>query len=523
MKFEKRQYQLDVVEAWYNAIKEGSTKPVVAVPTGAGKTVIMGAMIHAYLNDNPHNKVVVLSHTREILQQDHASLQVFFPDDEIGLYSAGLKSKTIGQITVAGIQSVYRKPELYEFTNLFIIDECHTVNHKNSGMYRSLLSKHRGQITGMSATVFRTGHGFIHENSTLFDHLAYDLTSVSNFTKLIDDGYLTNLIPISTKMQLDASKVKVSAGDYNVKDLGDTFDVESITKEACLETVKYGKNYKKWLVFAINIAHAERISRLLNAEGIAADTLHSDVVEDREEIINQFKNGSTRALVSVGMVTTGFDAPNVDLLVLLRPTKSAVLHVQMVGRGLRISPGKDHCLVLDFAGNTERLGPINDVLVPKKKRKGDGSAPVRKCPVCATLVHISKPACPTCGFEFPLPENTKLKTKASKHELVKRKEDKQKWLKVDNVNYHLHQKRGGHTSLRVVYNCGIQSVSDWVCLNHPRGSYPKVKADHWVTARGYTGGLTTEEVYTDSNRLRQPKSILVDFDGKYSAIRNAIF
>ena len=517
MKFEPRQYQQDTVDALWNVVKNQPGKnPVIAVPTGAGKTVIMGMFIKKYIEEYPHDRVVVLSHTQDILEQDYEALGEFF-NREIGLYSSGLNSRTVEQITVAGIQSAYRQPKKFAFTNLYLIDECHTVSHKAQGMYRNLLGRTPSVKVGMSATVFRTGHGYIYENGALFDWLAYDLTSIENFNKLVSDGYLTKLISLSTSLQLDSDKVKKSAGDYNIKDLSKAHDKESITNEAVQEVIKYGQNYKKWLIFAIDIDHADSICATLRSNDIDADVLHSRMDSDRKHVTNLFKTGSTRALVSVGMVTTGFDAPNVDMVVLLRPTMSAVLHVQMVGRGLRVAPGKDHCLVLDFAGNTARLGPINDVQVPKQKGEGTGEAPTKVCPECSVILPASVRECSICGHEFKF--QIKITATSDTSEIVAKSKDR--WLNVTSVQYQIHKKIGKPDSVLVIYHCGISRVKDWVHPEH--GGYAGRKADHWLRRRGYTGSHDSKSVVDRSHTIAEPKRILVDYSEKYPNIKETEF
>ena len=522
MKYESRWYQEESVGALWDAVTFSPDKnPVIAIPTGGGKTVIMGMFIKKYLETYPDNRVIVLSHTRDILEQDHAALQNFFPDREIGLYSAGLNSKTLKQITVAGIQSIYKKKDLVKWTNLYLVDECHTINHKAEGMYRTLLDDTKAIVTGMSATCYRTGHGLIYEGkSTLFDSLAYDLTSVDNFNRLVDEGYLTKLIAVSPEMKMNVDGVRKQGGDYNQKQLSKKFDKETITNKAVKETIKYGKNYSKWLIFAIDINHADHICDTLRSLDISADVLHSRMSRAREEVTKDFKDGELRALVSVGMVTTGFDAPNIDLLVLLRPTLSATLHVQMVGRGLRIAPNKSHCLVLDFAGNTARLGPINDVKIPNKKGKGNGEVPTKTCPNCSTIMYASARACSTCGHEFEF--ESKLTTKASEKEIVaKSKEPEKQWRDVQRVSYQIHNKKGSPSSLLVNYHCGLNIFKEWVCLNHK--GYAKRKADHWVKYRGYKGELNLDEVFKAKDTLKVPTQIEVTASGKYFNITNARF
>ena len=520
MHYKTRQYQIDCADAWYKSLKDPLCKPVVAVPTAAGKTVILGIFLNQYLNDHPDDRIVVLSHTQEIVEQDYNSLRVFFPEMEISIYSAGLGEKELGQITVAGIQSAINNVNLFKWTNLFIVDEVHAVNHAAVGSYRKLLDAAHGRVAGMSATIFRSGHGYIYEGKgTLFNHLAYDLTSVRNFNNLVEDGYLCELISVAPDTQLDSSDIKKSGGDYNVKHLAAAHDQESITKAAIQDLKKYGKNYRKWLVFAIDIDHADHICKFLNTAGIPSRVLHSRMLAGREDVLDTFQNGRTQAIVSVGMITTGFDAPCVDLIALLRPTMSAVLHVQMVGRGMRVFPGKGHCLVLDFAGNTERLGPINNVTIPKRKGKGKGEAPTKTCPMCKTITFARAKLCKVCGHEFVF--ETKLTLGSSKNNIFKKDRmtgKPPKWMDVNGTSYQIHKKMGKPDSVKVSYRCGISTVVEWLFPEHP--GFPGRKSRHVLSRRGYTGKMNAINVVGSNRDITAPRQILVDFSGKYAQITN---
>lgn len=516
--FESRQYQTEAVTAWKDSIDAGYNS-VIAVPTGAGKTVILCSLLQQWMDDNPGKKALVLSHTQEILKQDYEALLEFFPKFGVGIYSAGLQQRDIRLITVAGIHSVYKKPDLFGDTALCVVDEVHSINHESNGMYRSFIKEVGCQVTGMSATVYRMGHGYIYKGKgAIFDSLAYDLTSVRNFNKLVRDGYLTKLISRSTDMEMDSTGISKSIGDYNLKELAETHDVYETTNKAVLETIKLGENYKKWLVFAINTDHASHIAAAFNDEGILAEELHTKMKGNREEVIDRFKYGKTRALVSVGMVTTGFDAPNVDLIVLLRPTLSTVLHVQMIGRGLRVSPGKDHCLVLDFAGNTMRLGPINNPVIPTKKHRKGGAAPSKTCPICKTIMHTMARFCEYCGHEFKF--QNKLVAVAGDGDIVQ--EDGPIWKNVDSVSYGIHRKLGSPSSLKVTYAFGLTSVSEWVCLDHT--GYAKYKAENWVKYRDPKCRVfTTEHVFSRTEFLSKPSEIRIDRSGKYTKIVESRF
>lgn len=524
LEFEDRDYQTKTVDKWYKKLTTTNSNTLVAVPTGGGKTVILCRLLLKWLEEFPDDEILVLSHTKEIVQQDHDALIKVFPPFGVGIYQAAIGLRQRRKITVAGIHSVYNKPDMFKHYNLCIVDEAHSINIKDSGMYRTFFKNTGIRVTGMSATCYRTGQGKLHEGEgALFDSVAHDLTSVTNFNKLIKDGYLTNLISKATDFELDSEGVPKIGGDFNVKQLAKKHDRAAITKEAVKELVATGKNYKKWLVFAIDITHCEHVAKELSDSGIETTFVHSKMKEDRDEIIDEFKEGTTRALVSVGVLTTGFDAPNVDLICLLRPTESPVLHVQMVGRGLRIAPGKSHCLVLDFACNTERIGPINNPSIPKKAgkkgKKTDEELKAKKCPRCKALTYPVARFCPVCKHEFLF--ITKLKRKYdSKTDIIQK--DENPWITVDRVTYNVHKKLGSPDSLKVSYTCGSKVYSEWVCLNHQK--YAKAKADKWVQRRGITHSVPfrTKEVFDNRFLLKQPTHIKIR-RGKFVEVTNAKF
>lgn len=524
-KYEDRWYQTEAADALWEHINKPGCAPVIAVPTGAGKTVIMGKFIKRYLEEHPHNEVLVLSHTKKILEQDIKALESFLPDHTIGAYSASLDRKEHEQITVGGIQSVVKNPDLFKWTNLVIVDEVHKVSHKNEGSYRKLLDEMKANLCGMSATIFRTGHGYIHKGKDrLFNTLAYDLTSVDNYNRLVEEGYLSKMIAVEPKMKLDSSNVKKSAGDYNVKSLAEAHDKEAITEAAIQEALHYGKNYKKWLVFAIDIDHAEHIVSSLISHGIDSSVIHSRTRHDERLVIRDFTEGKTRALVSVEKITTGFDAPNVDLILMLRPTMSAVLHVQMAGRGTRPYQGKDHCLYLDYAGNTARLGPINNPIVPKETRgDGTGEAPTKTCPNCGTITYTLAKTCESCNHVFVF--ESKLQLTAGTEEIVEQSSvfpvSKQKWLTVTTAQYTIHKKVGRPDSLLVTYRCGITRIQEWICVEHP--GFAGVKGRHILKNRGYEGPMNTRSAYVNRKTIKVPTQILVDFDKAYPSILNSRF
>ena len=245
------------------------------------------------------------------------------------------------------------------------------------------------------------------------------------------------------------------------------------------DLIKAGSNYKKWLIFAIDIDHAEHIAEALIRSGIPTGIVHSRMDFDRDKMIRDFKDGVYKAIVNVNVLTTGFNDPEIDLIAMLRPTKSPIIHVQTIGRGLRIADGKDHCLILDFSGNTERLGPINDVHVYKKRKStGEGEAITKRCPACDCIHHPSVKICDNCGHKFEFKSGLNINSTAA--EIIA--STRINWFDVSGINYVVHSKPNSPPSMKVQYNCGLRYFNEFVCIEHP--GYAGHRAKHWARFRG---------------------------------------
>lgn len=522
MDFQSRWYQVEACNALMASVVQKDCHPIVVAPTGSGKSFMICDFIDHYLTQHPSARILVLSHIQEILEQDFDALEEFFEGFAVGLYSAGLDSKVIDKITVAGIQSVWRRPELFKDVEIVIVDECHLVTIKQNGMYRKFLSKLTATYIGFTATHFRLGHGYIHIGpNNLFNHIAYDMSEPAIFNRLVEEGYLTKLITKATLMKMDTEGIKIRARDFALNELSHRFDRIAVTDAAVDEIIEFGFNYKKWLIFAIDIDHAEHITHTLFMKGINAAVVHSKMDADRKSVVRGFKNGNYRAVVNVDILKMGLDVPDIDLIVMLRPTKSPVIHVQAIGRGLRPHPSKTHCLVLDFAGNTKRLGPINDVRIKQKEKgKGTGDPIVKECPNCQALVHPSVRVCDICGHEFVF--KTNLTAQAGTAEIVR--STVAQWYKIDRVTYALHDKLGKPTSLKVTYRIGLQTFSEWICFDHD--GFAKYSADNWVRFRAPEGMPEPEDVfqlYEWSEWLKKPTYVLVNFSETFPEIKDAKF
>lgn len=510
--FELRPYQLPIADKVFNYIKNNPGKhPLVALPTGAGKTVVLAEIIKEYLRRNTNGHVLVLSHVKEILQQNVEAIENHL-SCKVGIYSAGLDSKEVEQITVASIQSVYNKPELFQEFKFVVIDECHLIPVDGNTMYRKFFSGlNNPNYFGLTATPFRLGTGYIYgEEDSIFDDMLYDLTSMESFNKLVEDGYLCKLMIKATSHEFDLNGIKTVAGDFDLKGMSRAFDRDFITNACIKEIIKAGANYKKWLIFAIDIDHAEHIAEALIRTGIPTGVIHSKMDFDRDKVISDFKRGIYRAIVNVNVLTTGFNDPEIDLIAMLRPTKSPIIHVQTTGRGLRIADGKSHCLILDFAGNTERLGPINDVHVYKKRKStGEGEPITKRCPVCDHIHHPTVKVCDNCGHKFEF--KVGLNMSSTNSEIIAT--SKSHWFDVSHVNYTIHKKHNSPDSVKVQYVCGLRYFNEFVFIEHP--GYAGHRSKHWARFRGIEATTSQDLIQAEK---KEPKRIRVDTKGKYPII-----
>ena len=504
-----RDYQLAAVKA----ANEASEHTLIVLPTGAGKSHVIGGICATNTNSN----VLIISHVKEILEQNAEKLMEYVPTQRVGIYSSGLGQRRRSKYCVAGIQSIYKKAAFFKKYDIILIDEAHMIPPDGEGRYVSFLKEvDPKKVIGLTATPFRLKSGHLIDGP-LFKSVAY----TADVRKLIEQGYLCNLTSKATETSLDVQNVKVVAGDYNKRDLSLKLDQNSITNRIVEELVDKHTNRKSWLVFAIDIAHAEHVAAALQAKGIVAATVHSQMLDDRSPYLQAFKRGEIQALVSIETLTTGFDAPNVDLIALLRPTQSPVLHIQMIGRGLRPAPNKENCLVLDFAGNIARLGPIDDVEIIKDKIKGQGDAPTKRCPECDELLACAVRTCPDCGFEFPAPK-TKLELQASREEILGSRKKVHEY-EVMATTYHMHLKRGTNTPMmRVTYRCGLKFFHDYICFEHV--NYPRLRAERWWQHRS-TAPIpnTVEEALLSSRTLRKPTHIFVTKQNGYDTVIRHIF
>ncbi|CAH1534989.1 MULTISPECIES: DEAD/DEAH box helicase [Vibrio] len=384
-----RPYQADSVKAVIHYFRKHSTPAVIVLPTGAGKSLVIAELARL-----AKGRVLVLAHVKELVEQNHAKYEGYGLKGSI--FSAGLgRKETDQQVVFASVQSVVRNLDSFKNQfSLLVIDECHRVPDEKTSSYQKVITHLRElnpgiKVLGLTATPYRLGMGWIYqyhtrgqvrtEESRFFRDCIFELP----IRYLLDENFLTPARMMDAPvLSYDFSQLKpANTGRYKEAEMDMVIDkAKRATPQIVEQIIQYAKERKGVMVFAATVRHAQEIHGLL-PEGETAIVIGDTPTPERDAIIQSFKNREIKYLVNVSVLTTGFDAPHVDLIAILRPTESVSLYQQIVGRGLRLSEGKSECLVLDYAGNSY------DLYQPEVgDPKPDSTSEIITIP------------CPACGF-----------------------------------------------------------------------------------------------------------------------------
>jgi DNA repair protein RadD len=482
-----RPYQQACMDAVYEHLRIHNDNPCAVVPTAGGKTPIMASICKDAVG-LWQGRVLILAHVKELLGQTADKLRLVCPELKFGIYSAGLKRRdTDHSVIVAGIQSVYRRACELDAFDLVMVDEAHLIPLEGDGMYRQFLADAKVinpavRIIGFTATPFRLKSGPICTPDGFLNHICYEV----GVRELIRDGFLCPLVSKAGKSKADVTGLHVRGGEFVADEVEDLMDQDSLVQAACAEIAQHASARNACLIFASGVKHGRHIVKMLDAEhGIECGFVCGETPDvERDATLARFKAGDLKYLCNVNVLTTGFDAPHIDCVALVRPTMSPGLYYQMVGRGFRLHPSKHDCLVLDFGSNVLRHGPVDQIKVTTFDR-GNGQAPAKECPECQALIAAGFATCPQCGYEFPPPKRTKHEAKASEASILSGEVTTTKYT-VRSVLYSVHTKRGARDgdpkTLRVDYQVGWHDFkSEWVCLEHD--GYARSKAVAWWRRR----------------------------------------
>lgn len=551
-----RPYQQTAVDAVFRYFDSGADgHPLIVMPTGTGKSHVISAITQITLQSWPTARVLMLTHVKELIQQNLEKLLQAWLHAPVGVYSAGLRRQdTDAPILFAGIQSVWRRArELADARapiDLVLIDEAHRVPLTQTGMYRQFLADLQGinpylRVIGLTATPFRylpatKTHTGGYERLTegderIFTDIVYDQTP--DLAALIQQDHLSMLWPIRTGYQISTEGIGTANGDYKEGELDAMLarsDVVDVILDEAIDLAVADRR-QHWLVFCAGLGQVAAMTDGLRKRGITAAAVTGNTPDgERTKTIADFRAGALQALVNCDVLTTGFDAPNTDCLIIARPTQSPILHVQIMGRGMRPTPDKIEqidgkrrgCLVLDFAGNTVMHGPIDALRLKKPRLRGaedDAKPPSRICPKCKAIVAIHLSTCPSCGYRWPSFEkdDCQEKPRVSTAPLLAAftPPPPSVWYDVTRVEYRRHVKE--RTSLRVNYFSGLLSIaSEWVCFEHE--GFARKKAEKWWKERGgaFPEPKTVNEAIYRLDELIIPERISVRQNGKWKEIKS---
>lgn len=526
-----RFYQREAVDAFFDHVRNHDGDALIVLPTGSGKSLTMATIIAEARANYPALRVAILAAQAELVQQNVKAAALLNDRRDIGVYSAGLNQKDANRpITVASIQSISRVAYGTEPFDLLLCDECHQISDGDAGMYRKFFAAQKQQnpnvkIVGLTATPYKLSSGsLVGGANALFSRICYS----ADIVRLIEEGYLTKPVSPKTRYSLDTSGVRMAGGEFVAKALADAVDIEAVTEQAVDEVVRLCSDRKHWLIFGVSVEHCKHIAEALERRGISSAVVHGELPKDeRAHRLHEFTTGAVRACISVTILTTGFDFIGLDCVVLMRPTQSAGLYAQMVGRGMRIAPGKTDCLIVDLGGNIERHGSIDAIVVRDKTKRGDGEAPVKVCPGCELYMATGVRVCVGCGHEFPPPAIV-INTTASTAAILSTDQPKE-WVAITSVQYNRNEAKPPKTipTLRVDYYAGYRKVaSEWVCVEHE--GFARSKAEQWWARRSADRFVpsTVDEALALADELAKPLEIAIGPDPanpKYTRIADYRF
>lgn len=549
---ELRDYQIRTLDTVWETMQRQLSALIVA-PCSAGKTILFSKLIQRLLRENPGFRALILVDREVLVTQAADKLRRVAPELalSIGIVCASAdKTKTLDQpVTIASRQTLDRLMDKFPPVQLCIVDEAHllAIPHpdKQPDQYCRIITRLRDynpnmRLVGCTATPYRLGSygGYIYGEANRPDSRPYwaDVTTEITTAELLEGGYIAPLIGLARTGEVltqDLSHVGIVAGEYNLGQLSGVMCREIHVQSVVEAWRQEAMDRKKTIVFCTSKDHVTAVCAAFDKAGVRALPVHSGLspllLADNMQALQE---GRAPVFASIAMLTTGLDVVDVDCLIIARPTKSAALHKQIIGRGQRLAPGKKDCLVIDLVGAFRSFGTdpdcIRGVTVP---RPGGGEAPVKQCDPekegCGKWVHASLRYCPHCGHEFEMTEAVEAALgKLEKVHFGQNFADPESW-EVRSVSYERHTSRTtGKQLVRVVYDCGSfnSRVSEWVCLPDYYEGFAVQKArDWWARRTGEPFPESIEEFFFLSDTLLQPQWITVVREGKYYKVLDAAF
>ena len=480
-----RPYQNEALAALEQYWTAGGTAALIDMATATGKSLVLAETMRRAIATNPDLRILLAVHVRELVEQDVDALLSVWPDAPYGICSDGLNRRDHDkQIIFGTIQTLYRDAAKLGRRDRLLIDEVQLVPRAGDGMYLTLIDTLRAgapdlRMAGASATCFRLDSGYLdHGDGALFDKTVFSY----GIRNGIDDGWLAPLSSKATTVKIDVTGVGRRGGEFIAGELEHAANVTDVVDGAVTEIVDKGTERRSWLAFCCGVNHAFSVRDAVRRHGISCETVVAETPSDeRDAIFAAFQAGEIRCLSGVNVFSVGFNIPQVDLIALLRPTCSPGLLVQQIGRGTRKAPGKTDCLVLDFAGNIRRHGPIDAAQVNGAGVANPSDVRAKTCPSCQEENALAATYCRCCGHEF-----VSTRVRQIKHGATPVLTGEKVWLPVRHSEFRSHQKLGDSTApptLRVDHLCGFSAYSEYVSFqSHNSGA--RYYAGQWWYAHG---------------------------------------
>jgi superfamily II DNA or RNA helicase len=353
MTIELRQYQHDAVDAVHAAHGQGVRRPAAVLATGAGKSIIIAEVARTSRHGVAGGKrVVILAHREELVEQNAQKVRDVAPDLRVGVVQAG-SNQVAAHVISASVQTLaspMRRAQLRD-VGLVICDEAH------HGVAKSYIDvfEHFGCLHGGPAVALGVTATMARGDEKALGDIWQEIVYVKDTAELIAEGYLVRPVGVRVRVDdLQLGKVRKVAGDYSAKGLGDAIE-DSMAPKKIVEALREHAGDRQTLLFAPLVHTAEVIRDALREGGFTAELVHGGTPKDeRRRLLQAYRDGAVQILCNAMVFTEGTDLPMTSCVVIARPTMSPSLFVQMVGRGLRLWPGKTDCVVLDVVGATNR-------------------------------------------------------------------------------------------------------------------------------------------------------------------------
>ena len=522
MSFTLRPYQQRCVDLTMAALdRTEDAAPIVAAATGSGKSVIISALADRLIQENPGaGRVLVATHRAELVEQNHAKLPHHLKGT---IFSASVGKKDLsGQVIFANIQSIQKQWHKLPKLQAVLIDESHFAAKGYADFIANIKKPNPDiRVIGLTATPFNGSGVWLHmlPEHRIFSGVACEV----GIGELLRDGYLAPLTPYraTTRLEVDGVKIDNRTGDFAQRQLQDAVDVPELVRQ-CVEEIRViFSERSSVLVFCAGVAHTRHVAAVFGKE--ARVVLGDTPMGERTQIIKDFRAGKIKYLCACDVLLVGFDAPATDGIACLRPSRSPLVWVQLLGRGMRPHPGKTDCLVADFCANADHFGPVDEI-EGRAPRNSSGEAPTRICDGCFSIILACLKRCPHCGMEFAFearqqhldPETGLLISGVIKNE------DGTRTYPVDRVEYRSAVTRAGANALVADYyapNRGSPVASDWYNLWHHKVTVAQKDGNKWLRRLKVSAGIPSNinEALMRANfgALKVPKFVTVQPGSPY--------